>query len=287
MHPIITSLCISVVILVCCYSGFAQTAARKDSILHTVRSESDSIYHRGITTIDTTIKNLKGRASFQKNQLTQVLKSAKNQITTDLFHRNVPNKDSLTKNLLSNPYNNLLHFSKPLMHFDGGYLAYNFNYRSNTDTPYAEKDIAQHMINGSVNFTVAKSLPFVTNFWLRRSNSLFYRNITDVQLQFNAAAFKNLLVQNLRERLLAAGNGRKDSTLEKLYFSKNQKLSDLQSWLQNPLTFQKYVQANETLKVPEINYNPALPDSTNKNNTDSLQQVARLYMDEYEKQKGR
>lgn len=283
--PLIISFCVSLLILLSCYKGTAQLAARGDTILQPARAVPDSIYSEGSKLPDTSFSNLKQQAFLQKYRLTQALKSAKDQIIVNPFHRKLPNKDTLVNRMLSNPHNNLIQLSKPLFHFHGGYLAYNFNYHSNTDTPYAEKNIAQHMINGMVNFSVAQSFPFVANFWIRRSNSRFYRDITDVQVQFNAPAFKNQLVQELRERLSLVSNDLKDSTLEKLYFYKNKKLSELQSWFQDPFTFQKVVQANETIKLPEKNYDARLSDSANKQHSDSLQVLARWYMEEYEKQK--
>src|SRR6266700_2083653 len=53
---------------------------------------------------------------------------------------------------------------KPVLLFGGGFLDYNFDYRSNIDTPYAEKNIAKHNAIGRINLLVAGMLPLAVNY---------------------------------------------------------------------------------------------------------------------------
>src|SRR5690348_3388650 len=81
--------------------------------------------------------------------------------------------------------------SKPLLRIKGGFVSYIFNYRSNIDTPFSEKNIAQHNIAGTFNLLAGNILPLNVIYWLRKSNSDLFRDVADVQVQFDAAAFRN------------------------------------------------------------------------------------------------
>ena len=65
-------------------------------------------------------------------------------------------------------------------------VCYTGNYRSIIDTPYGEKNFLQHNITGRWNVTVAGIFPVQVNYWLRQSNSQFFKNIYDVQLSLMA-----------------------------------------------------------------------------------------------------
>jgi len=175
----------------------------------------------------------------------------------------------------------------PLLSFKGGYVNYNFAYRSNIDTPYAEKDITQHILTGSLNFVVANYIPLRVNYWLRRSNSNLFHDITDVQLAFDPTGLKNTLVGNARRQWMNAAPGLNDSLLEKLYGLKAEALKGTLTWLQAPLTAQKLREYRELVQIPSLGYDPGLPDSTNRKRADSLQQQARQFIDAYNKTKGR
>jgi hypothetical protein len=114
------------------------------------------------------------------------------------------------------PFRKLL-TTKPLVKLTGGYISYQFNYRSAIDTPYVEKDIAQHNIAGNLFVTVAGHLPLRVTWWSRQSNSHVFRDITDVQASFDGAAFRQQLQASLRRRLRAMAPLVHDSLTEKLY----------------------------------------------------------------------
>lgn len=108
-------------------------------------------------------------------------------------------KDSLSFDW-KNPFRNLS-LTRPAIRFTGGHISYQFNYRSSIDTPYVEKDIAQHNTTGNLFFTVAGMLPVRATFWSRQSNSKLFRDITDVQVSFNGAEFRNQLQSSLRDKI--------------------------------------------------------------------------------------
>ncbi len=91
-------------------------------------------------------------------------------------------------------------FSRPAFRLTNGYVNYNFNYRTNIDTPYLEKNIQQHNVLGQFNAMVAGSLPVQVNYWLRQSNSRIFRNIADVQVSFNGSTLSGSITINHAEQ---------------------------------------------------------------------------------------
>jgi len=172
--------------------------------------------------------------------------------------------------------------SKPLLRFKGVFVSYNFNYRSNIDTPFSEKNIAQHNVNGSFNLLVGNILPLNVIYWLRKSNSELFRDAADVQVQFDATGFRNNLINNTRKRLIAVSGSLKDSLTEKLYALKSVQLDDIRKRLQSLFTAQKLRECNEIIQVPSIVYDVHLPDSINRKKADSMQQQAKQFLALYD-----
>lgn len=238
---------------------------------------------RSIT--DTTVKTVRWLAEYRQEQLKDKLKSKGAALKGMLPGKKafLP-KDSL-KFDFNNPFRKLL-LTRPLVKANGGYVSYQFNYRSAIDTPYIEKDIAQHNITGNLFFTLAGHLPVRLTWWSRQSNSRVFRDITDVQASFDGPAFQQQLQTSLRQRLLAMAPNLRDSLTEKLYGLKKLQLDDLRQSLQTSFSPQSLVEANETLRVPRITWSPGLPDSVNSRREDSLKKAAGFFLDLYAKTKG-
>ena len=169
----------------------------------------------------------------------------------------------------------------PAFRINGGYVSYLFNYRSVIDTPFAEKDVMQHNLAGRVNVTAANIIPLHVNYWIRRTNSQYFRNITDVQLAFNGTEFRNHLQAALRSRLLALAPAVKDSLLQKQYWMKQGELAGLENELKTTFNPQKLTEANETIKVPRYTWKAGLPDSINLQREDSLKKAAEGFLQQY------
>lgn len=269
-------------------SASAQSTADGDTsqpVNKTSRKFTDSL--RSIT--DSTVKAVKILAGYQQNKLLDGAKAtytSKRSLLKGLLpgKQSLPPKDSLIFDI-NHPFKKLL-YTKPLLKITGGYVSYQFNYRSAIDTPYVEKDIAQHHITGNLFLTVAGHLPVRVTWWSRQSNSRVFRDITDVQASFDGAAFQHQLQSSLRQRLLAMAPSLKDSLTEKLYHLKKLQLSGLKEQLQGSFSPQSLVEANETLRVPRITWQPGVADSVNSRRADSLKKAAALLLDLYAKTKG-
>ncbi|MBO9566688.1 MAG: hypothetical protein J7621_28200 [Niastella sp.] len=289
-----TSCLLVPVLLLVAFSVKAQEAAKSatadssrlrhlttDTTKKGLREITDSLH----SVADTTIKRIRSLGQYQGDQLKQGIK-AKRDGLKGLFpgKKRLLSYDTLSFDF-SRPFKKLL-YTKPLLAINGGYVSYQFNYRSAIDTPYVEKDIAQHNITGNLSLTVAGHLPVRLTFWSRQSNSRIFRDITDVQASFDGAAFRQQLQASLRQRLLAMAPSLHDSLTEKLYHLKRLKLDDLRAHLSTSFSPQSLVEANEILRVPRITWMPNLPDSVNSRREDTLKKGAGQLLDLYTKTKG-
>ncbi|HVU57799.1 MAG TPA: hypothetical protein VHD83_22210 [Puia sp.] len=194
-----------------------------------------------------------------------------------LTRRSPGRKDTALFNIPSRP---------AFLRFTGGYAGYIFNYRSVLDTPYAEKNLAQHQVVSTLDFSIKGMIPIRVNSFIRRSNSAIFRDITDIQVAFDAAAYRNQLAARMREQMLQQAPS-PDTLAKKLYGIRQLQLRSLGNWLQDPLTKQKLIEANEIVRVPKITYNMRLSDSVNERRADSLRKEAALLLELYTKNRER
>lgn len=207
------------------------------------------------------------------------------QATAQRFARtSIPAFDSLSFRII-NPYQGAFR-NKSLLSLNGGYTGYHYNYRSNIDTPYAEQDIAQHNITGQLQVTAAGVLPFRIKYWVRKSNSAIFRDIADVQVVFEGGTFRNSAQAAIKEQLLKLAAGLKDTLTEKLLELKRAGLAQV-SRLLGAFTPQSLIEAQEILVVPDISFDPRLPDSANRRRADSVRQKAAWLLKTYADTKAR
>lgn len=233
---------------------------------------------------DTAVKNKKILFPFNKHQAIDDFKSRLGKAAHITDSLRFPRQDT-THIDIKNPFSHLF-TTRPAFRFTGGYASYNFNYRSNIDTPYAEKDIAQHNIAGRMNFTVAGIFPIQVTYWIRQSNSQVFRNIFDVQVSFSGSEFRNNLQSAVRERMMALAPSLKDSLTEKLYELKKLDLSKLKDRLKFSFSPQQLTEAKEILTVPRITWRSNLTDQENAQREDSLKKAAGYFLELYAKTKG-
>ena len=66
-----------------------------------------------------------------------------------------------------------------------GNVQYEYFYRSFMDTPFMQKDISQHFVQTNLYLTIKDHYPVKLSFQTRQSNSPFFQNSFDANLQFN------------------------------------------------------------------------------------------------------
>jgi hypothetical protein len=245
---------------------------KKVNITDTVRSLSDS-----------SIKSVRQQFQHKKQQLKQDLHAKPPGLSA--LKGKIPSPTLASLGIDSIPSLKGMLFGPPILRLTNGYVNYNFNYRSNIDTPYAEKNIQQHHVQGQFNALIAGSLPIQVNYWLRQTNSQIFKDIADVQVSFNGPAFRNHLQSVMRKKWLEAAAGYKDSLLEQALLLKEQQLQTIRGTLNNKFHPQKITEAGEILHVPHITYDMQLPDSVNKQRETTAKKDATLFLDEYKRTK--
>jgi hypothetical protein len=80
-----------------------------------------------------------------------------------------------------------------------GNVQYDFLYRSYIDTPFSQHDFQQHTIQAFLNVTLKDKYPLKVNLAKRFSNSPFFKNFLDVNVQYD----KNAFVRNEKQQLLS------------------------------------------------------------------------------------
>lgn len=174
--------------------------------------------------------------------------------------------------------------SKPLLKIGGGYISYNLNYRSGIDTPVVEKNITQHNLNGSMKLSFA-GIPMRANYLLRRSNSVYFRNINDIQIEYDAGTYRNNLQNNFRQILLSQASQIKDILLEidfKYCLSSFKKIDE---WVNNPNQAQKFIESKELLNMPLPDNSIAPNDSQQIKRISALKVEAKRFIDLFESKK--
>jgi len=123
---------------------------------------------------------------------------------------------------------------RPLLVIHGN-IMYDFDYWSNIDTPYAERNINQQTLQTYLDVDYKEEYPVRVVFTTRWSNSALFRNMTDVSVQYNARQFNNR-VRKLALGLLFNEYWVRDSLqrLEKELNAREKEFNSLNSWVNGP-----------------------------------------------------
>jgi hypothetical protein len=175
----------------------------------------------------------------------------------------------------------------PFLKINGGSIGYGYDYRSTVDTPFIYNNLYQHHINGDASVTIAGKIPLRISLYARRSNSAYFKDITDVQVAFDPAAYRNQLGAGLQKKLEKDALSIQDSLSQQLAGIRQLQAMSLNNWLNNPQTLERLVNAHEILNIAKKAYDPKKPDSSNKQHADSLQKNARTFIALYEKTVGK
>jgi hypothetical protein len=95
-----------------------------------------------------------------------------------------------------------------------GNVLYDFSYRSYLDTPFMQNDVMQHFVQTKFNVVLKNKYPFTVTLTHRNSNSPYFRNATDVNVDFS----QKQLLENIKTKLKAQlQNPLQNVTIQQLY----------------------------------------------------------------------
>lgn len=126
-----------------------------------------------------------------------------------------------------------------------GNVQYDFTYRSFVDTPFSQKNFQQHTVQTTLDITIREQYPLRMTILHRSSNSPYFDDITDVNVQFNQGIFLNQLKTGLNKKIPDVVNKAKLSEIERLYQQKKWEIEALQNWINSPGRLQELVEAKE------------------------------------------
>lgn len=151
--------------------------------------------------------------------------------------------------------------SKPSFLKVHGNITYNFSYRSYVDTPFAQTNLQQHMVQTNLNFVLKDKYPvqmYITN---RSSNSPYFKNLTDVTVNFNSHSLLENIKKEIKEKIITGTTFPELSKNEQLYEDKKLEAQKLESWFSSPARAQEFIEAKETSLKSKVKM-PELPDSS-------------------------
>jgi hypothetical protein len=167
---------------------------------------------------------------------------------------------------------------KHSLRFTGGSITYNFNYRSNIDTPFQEASVSQHLVSGQFNFTVSETIPVTLSYFERQSNSVFFRDYRDLRIELNAPEFQRIKAARMNGYLDKLAGRLRHPLAQPVLKAGGVGLTELSNLLgMNPVVT-KLIRSKAELTG-------AFPIDTSLNR-DSALNAAKAYLDLYERVKG-
>lgn len=163
-----------------------------------------------------------------------------------------------------------------IVQIGGGYINYNYMFRSAIDTPYVEQDVGQHLINAQLDVSVA-GLPFQVSYYGRKSNSVFLRDYNDLRVAFNAPLFRKLKQDELRRQLNGITEKMQPAALTRDLNGLKDRISNIRSRLSSTDLLNRYLKAKQN-----IAYADRLPDNIADKN--ALIELSGNIVSDYERQ---
>ncbi|MFT3683035.1 MAG: hypothetical protein QM791_22435 [Ferruginibacter sp.] len=128
-----------------------------------------------------------------------------------------------------------------------GNILYNFSYRSYIDTPFSQRDLAQHLVQTSVDFVFNEKYPVKMVVTNHSNNSPYFRDFTDVNFLFSKQQLLNNikagLLKNAEELMPDFDLNYLQGNLKRL----NAQVLELQAWINSPARTQEMVEEKERI----------------------------------------
>jgi hypothetical protein len=131
-----------------------------------------------------------------------------------------------------------------------GNIQYDFLYRSFADTPFYQKDFRQHSVKTSYSLLFRNIYPVQVTLLHRNSNSPYFRDITDISVQFAQRHYLKQLKENLSQQYVRSINKNYEVQLNEAeagYKARLAKVEALQQWLASPARLQELVSERERI----------------------------------------
>jgi hypothetical protein len=234
-------------------------------------TSQDSLLNRHVDTISQTSKSRNSFFAETGSSLRQKISQTVSRDTTDLKRNSLLKKPVIGKPGLTLPK---LSLNRPIQ-INGGTVSYYYDYRSNIDTPFVDRNVAQHNITGQMSITVFNALPLNVSFFVRRTNSSLFADISDIRIDFNTVQYAQMVRQAYIDKLTQQIPDMRELTsqLKQLQMAE---LSAIRKGASQPGFQQKLVEYNEIINVPGMAESIAGPGKA-----DSVRNQAREFINTY------
>jgi hypothetical protein len=158
-----------------------------------------------------------------------------------------------------------------------GNVLYNFYYRSQIDTPFAESNVMQHLVQTNLNVLIKEKYPLRVIISNRSSNSAYFKNATDVNVQFNRSYLLENIKTTLKEKAISMVKTEVLGITEQEYNTKMAEAAQLKTWLSSPARAQELVEEKERqLRGNLANAVVAVPDMPSVKQISGIQKADNL-----------
>ncbi|HTN05687.1 hypothetical protein [Agriterribacter sp.] len=186
-----------------------------------------------------------------------------------------PDKDVITKKLTSFvPVD--LDGTSGIAQIGGGYINYNYMFRSAIDTPYVEQNMGQHLVHAQLDVSIV-GLPFQVSYYGRKTNSVFLRDYNDFRVAFNVPSFRRLKQDQLRRQLNSLTEKIQPPELTQNLKGVKDRIKAIKLQLSSTQLLNRYLKAKQN-----IAYAGRLPDSIGDKN--ALIESSKNIVSAYERQ---
>lgn len=165
-----------------------------------------------------------------------------------------------------------------------GFISYGFSNRSISDTPFLEKNLNQHVWYGYQNIDLFQQ-PFRFSYLIRKSNSAYFRDIYNFQMEYDVNSYRDLMLKDIREELIKQASQLKNDLLEMDYNISLKEFTKLNLIFNNTIRIQKYFESKELLNMPDsISF---YEDSVAWRKMKDMKKSAYLFIQEYDSLKSK
>ncbi len=144
-----------------------------------------------------------------------------------------------------------------------GNVSYDFFYRSKIDTPFSQQNLQQHTERVWLNVLIKEKYPFKIGFTARQSNSPFYRDLYNTNLNFDRYGYTKNIKQDMLNRLNIVKWQNPDlKIIDTALKLQMQKYEGLKKFINGPEALQRIIEERErAFFSKQKNKTEALKDS--------------------------
>ncbi|MGN6533669.1 MAG: hypothetical protein ACTHK0_18145, partial [Ginsengibacter sp.] len=126
-----------------------------------------------------------------------------------------------------------------------GNVLYNFSYRSYLDTPFAQNDLVQNLIQTNLSFLIKNKYPITMTISNRNSNSSYFKNVTDVRMGYSRRVLLESIKEDLKKNTEILPDVSSLKKSEEVYNEHKWQAEQIQAWINSPARSQEIIEEKE------------------------------------------